>query len=452
MIVKPATYVQPATASPALANAAAAPAVSQQQPRLQALQILEKENRLLKLRLQQQQELMGEGFRAFQQSAEQLRIKIKGEAQSYLANIFESLPVGVIVTDLQGCITAINQAGTAMLGHPAKRLVGSLAEQTFDPLTLSAKSHHNNSHKRILPWSKPNGDVRILQISTTSLLSHGKPLGFILNLEDITLLKQLQEEAQRQERLAAMGQVAANIAHEIRNPLGGIELFASLIKKNLPATDQNQLLLTHISSAVANMNQLLTNVLQYTKPPKIQPRKVDLHQLLSEVIEFHRCMAQQNQVELHTHLGASKQFIRADASQLKQCAQNLLLNAIQAAENPACVTIRSHSKKLTAAKDLRLLQADKPLHVWEVQFLNNGGTIPSHTLKRIFDPFFSTKVHGTGLGLTIVQQIVRTHQGHISAKNIVGQGACFTLRIPAWQDQGDSSPQHHPMTPNPASI
>ncbi len=396
---------------------------------LKNLQRLEEENRMLKLRLQQQQELMSEGFLAFQQSAEELRIKIKGEAQNYLAHIFESLPVGVIVTSPQGRITAINQTGSALLGHKTPQLLGKSAQKLLKLPHSPKMAITKNARQHTITWQTPLHESRTIHISISPLLGSGKTLGFLLNMEDMTLIHKLKKEAQMQERLAAMGQVAAHISHEIRNPLGSIGLFTSLIQKNLPPDDNNQQLLTHISRGVSSMNHILTDLLQYTSPKKITLLKNDLNPLLTEIIDFNRYLATENHLLIKTNLDKKPQLINADNLQLKQCLQNLLLNAIQAAKQHATIQISSQTKTITETRQLRTLGLSQPASVCEIQIINESNNIPQHVIKQLFEPFFTTKTHGTGLGLTIAQQIIRQHQGDIFAQN-TPQGTCFTIRLP----------------------
>jgi signal transduction histidine kinase len=257
--------------------------------------------------------------------------------------------------------------------------------------------------------------------------------GYIVNVQDVTLLKKLEEQAARRDRFTAMGEMAANIAHEIRNPLGSIELFASLVKKGLPPKDDKLEYINHITNGVASMNHIISNLLEYTKPRPVALQKVDLHKLVEETVEFTRFSASQNQVQMGLSLKARQCRIHGDPELLKQVFHNLILNAVQAMPDGGALHIASRQRKLTnpdLLSRLSSVDAERQREVVELSFKDEGAGMPGEIRKQIFDPFFTTKARGTGLGLSIVHNIMESHRAVIDVESAARQGTTFVLMFP----------------------
>ena len=421
----------------------------------------------LEMELEQKNVLLEQGFAAFTQAAEKLQeshkwlqqkvaelnleleeknrelesnLAERENVKNYLSNIFESLPVGVFVTDLNGAVTSVNRAGLTMIGARAEALVGRsvnevMCAQVFSAAGGGKKFAAGFDAEEPITYHRPDGETLQMQVSLTPMMGDGRPLGYILNVQDVTLLKHLEEQAERRNRFTAMGEMAATIAHEIRNPLGSIELFASLVKKDLPEVDEKSALMNHISSGIASMNHIISNVLEYTKPRPVNLTRLDLHPLLREIGEFSRYMAQQNGVSIGFDLAPGTQWVLGDEDLLRQVFHNLLLNAVQAMPEGGVVTLSSRVRKLGKQKQLKRFgdvspKADNSLEVLEVEFADTGPGIPSELQKKIFDPFFSTRSRGTGLGLAIVHNIVEAHRATIDVESVIDEGTRFIFMFP----------------------
>ncbi|HUJ76847.1 MAG TPA: ATP-binding protein, partial [bacterium] len=225
-----------------------------------------------------------------------------------------------------------------------------------------------------------------------------------------------------------------NIAHEIRNPLGSIELFASLVRKGMAEGDERMTLMHHISSAITSMNHIISNVLEYSKPRSVSLQPMDLHALLRELDGFFRFMAGQNGVELVLALQAPQGQIRGDRELLKQALHNLLLNAVQAMPEGGTLTLSTRALSVTGPDVLsRFGQAahgHSALEVVQVQVQDTGVGMSPEMRGRIFDPFFTTRSRGTGLGLAIVHTIVEAHHGTIDVESQLNRGTTFALMFP----------------------
>ena len=259
------------------------------------------------------------------------------------------------------------------------------------------------------------------------------------NVQDVTLLKKLEEHGERQNRFTAMGEMAANIAHEIRNPLGSIELFASLLKKAISGEEEKATLVNHISSSVTSMNHIISNLLAYTKPRPVSPQRVDLHPLLREITELFQFFANQHQVESKLSLQAPRATVMGDREQLKQVFNNLIVNAVQSMPEGGELLLSTRAVAITDPRELARFGLDQPEQAARNGFIevvvhDTGAGIPKEVLRKIFDPFFTTKTRGTGLGLAIVHQIIVSHHATIDVDSRVDHGTQVIMTFPAVQE------------------
>ena len=366
----------------------------------------------------------------------------KERVKNYLSNIFESSAIGIIVTDLDGIITSINQTGLRMTGQKSEDFQGIFLNELFhaevlpENLSLQSLKTYQQVEEQELDYQRANGERLKLRLSISLMYSeNGNILGLIVNMQDITELKKLEAEADRKNRFTVMGEMAANMAHEIRNPLGSIELFSSLLKKETESEPSQQVLIEHISSAIKSMDHIISNLLEFTKPRPIKRKSIDLHVFLKDILNFSYHLAEHNQVSIKTEFSAKSTKIQGEVELLKQLFNNLLINAIQAMLEPGELSISTRSLKTKNKKILDRFQhlpgyRRTHLHLLEVTIRDTGGGMPPDVKKKIFDPFFSTKERGTGLGLAIVHKIIESHRGTIDVESEVNKGTCVTLMFP----------------------
>lgn len=287
-----------------------------------------------------------------------------------------------------------------------------------------------------LDFQRKNGSKIQLLFSISLMYSEfGDILGLIVNVQDITELKKLEAQAERKNRFTVMGEMAATIAHEIRNPLGSIELFASLLKKDLPADSSKQALLSHITSAIHSMNHIISNILEYTKPHLAFTKDIiEIHQFLYDVLDVSQYLAKPNHVQICEKFEAIETYVAGDKELLKQVFFNLMNNAVQAILESGSVTVSTRNIHANNEKLLRrfreFLGPAESLHLIEIRIQDTGLGMSPEVKKKIFDPFFTTKERGTGLGLAIVHNIVEAHNALIDVESEVDQGTQFTLLFP----------------------
>lgn len=222
---------------------------------------------------------------------------------------------------------------------------------------------------------------------------------------------------ERRNRLAALGEMAAGMAHEIRNPLGGIQLYASMLSADLADRPAALQVVRKISQGVNRLEGLVSQVLQFTREIRVNIATMDLAQTVNQAVEYAALRLGKRQIACQC-LGPTAMQIQADSNMLEQAILNVLLNAADAAPVEGRVTI-----------EYRGPSDEQEARQFVLSVEDTGPGVPAEMMDKIFNPFFTTKDDGTGLGLAIVHRIVEAHDGTIVVKNIPGSGARFEIRI-----------------------
>jgi len=348
----------------------------------------------------------------------------KESFRNYLKNILESLSNGVLVIDREARAAVCNPAAATLLGlcPDAVRSARSYRDLAIPPslegfITAARSSDTGPPPDAELHWNNLAGQQQFLSVSASAVSdAQGRNTGLTIVLKDITRLKELEIQNQRAKQLQAMGEMAVQLAHEIRNPLGSIELFASLLGNELKGQEDFKGWADQIVTGVKFLNNIVTNMLTFTRSSKPQTRPLDLSELILETLTFVEPVLQQRKIRLEKpEAGDSALLCMGDAGMLRQMFLNLFMNALQAMPESGQLAVR--------------IQPDQSGMV-RVEVEDSGIGIPSENLSRIFDPFFTTHEKGTGLGLALVHQIVEKHQGRIAANSEFGKGTQFTIWLP----------------------
>jgi PAS domain S-box-containing protein len=350
-------------------------------------------------------------------------LREKQEAQNHLRTILERLPCGVLVLDQQGDLTLCNPMASEVLKYTRRKSIKKgKCNRPF--LSSEMRSHLVSAACKQGPMAEieiPFTDgrrKRIVATSGTPLTdASGRRTGTLHIIRDVTEVKALQEQNKRIERLSAMGEMAVELAHEIRNPLGSIELFASLLVKEL--TGDPKRWADNIRVGIRSLNTIVCNMLQFAKPVSPAFESVDVHHVITEVLKFSDPILSQRRIQLKTDLAAAETMILADRELIKQMMLNLIFNAMKAMPAEGSLSIRTRNIETENAN-----QKSKKL---ELLIQDTGVGIPDENLNRIFDPFFTTNKNGTGLGLSVVHQIVEKHGGTIRVSSKVNLGTTFTI-------------------------
>jgi len=364
----------------------------------------------------------------------------KEEVKNYLNNILESLTTGVIVIDKQGRITTFNKTAGWITGLTPESCLGKPLKDLFhDDLFENMVSRLTKTGGNPLSLDREittaTGSKIHIQASASPVLDpDDTQIGSLLIVKDMTRIRHLEIEAQRNQRLRAMGEMAAGIAHEIRNPLGSIELFASLLKKDVEADEEKFKLVEHIRSGVKNMDRIISTLLLYAKSPRPSRQKCDIHQLLDTLLTGSTDIVIPDNIKIFRNFEDNTARANGDQELLKQVFSNLIRNAVQAM--PHGGELKLTTKKVSAPSNLSEVGNDHRQFI-TITVSDTGHGIPPDHLVKIFNPFFSTKDKGTGLGLSISHNIIKAHQGTIDAESEKGKLTTFIVKLPSWDDEFD---------------
>ncbi len=374
-------------------------------------------------------ETLQESYRALTARVEQLDLELAAtnealranlkeneEIKAHLTAILESLSTGVIVA-AAGIITRCNKAAERLLSVARGELVGERLEQVLARMRLDIDRY---------PVRAPAGVS--LAVSRAVLLdASGSPAGDILLLQDVSRLRTLEERVQRRDRLAAMGEMVGRIAHEIRNPLGSVELFASMLRKDLAHDPTHRRYAEHISVAVRAMDRLLANLLAYARPDCSRAGWHPVARILEEVLMLASHEIARAPISTRVRIDPAVTAIWCDVGPFKQALLNVCTNAAQAMPEGGVLSIEVTGESVEEGL-IRIAVADTGV-----------GIDPAHRT-RIFDPFFTTREEGTGLGLAIVHAIVDAHHGRVEIDSALGHGTTVTMLLPARPRAGGSPP------------
>ena len=333
--------------------------------------------------------------------------------QALHENVIHSISSGLITTGLDGRITLVNAAATRLLERTSAELLGTPVNQLFlDPLP-SVESQQLHGEVRFDPPTKFRKTLRV-RVSALSVPEKGD-LGYVYAFDDLTEIRRLEREVRMQDRLAAVGRLAAAIAHEIRNPLTSIAGSVSMLSALPEMNEDHRRLLDIVTRESQRLNAIITDFLAYSRTKKYQFDRTDLIRLVEDTLTLmdHRMTAEKTGIEIKRRFAVPEAWVLADGDKLKQVFWNLCENAVRAMKGGGT---------LTAA--IELLGDD-----WQVSFIDTGMGMTLQQIEKIFEPFQSNFEGGTGLGLAIVYQIVQAHEGKVWARSKPGQGTTFVLRL-----------------------
>ncbi len=347
------------------------------------------------------------------------------DARSLTENILNSITDGVIAVDRLARVTAINPAAQRMIGVTAAEVIGRPYRSLFDEQTgvsamLFDTLETGTQHIGVALDFPPPMRMRHVNVSSSLLRdSHGAAIGAVVVLNDLTEQRRLQTQILRADRLAALGELMAGMAHEIRNPLTSIRGFMQFLE-TCDDIGEWRRYAPLIVRQVDSLNRIVTELLEFgrPRPPTIQP--VQVNDLIREVLLLTGSMSN---IQLVLDLSADLPLIEADGEALKQVVLNLLINATQAITGMGTGTGTIRIATMMAS----MLDGDREA---VVTVTDDGVGIAPESVAKVFDPFFSTKANGTGLGLAMVHRIVDAHHGTIGLTSAPGSGTVVTLRLP----------------------
>jgi signal transduction histidine kinase len=349
--------------------------------------------------------------------------------RAYLSRTLECLPCGVLVVDEAHKLKLANSTALGLLGTrqaPRQTTMG-IAREVIEKLEATSSSQSAGA-EREWPVDTQEGQ-QFLAVSRTPLSGNGDSGGeWIFILRDITESKRLEKEREAARRNQDLAQMAMLLAHEIRNPLGSLELFAGLLAD---ATGDRPVLhkwVEQVQGGLRTLSATVNNVLQFHSEPRSELSSVNVVRLLSETMEFLQPLARQRGMRLDFGAHDSEVLLLADAHRLQQVFINLALNAFRAMSPGGVLRLSVHCG--SQADDLPI----------RVVFRDEGVGIPSPQLARIFEAGFTTNPGSPGLGLALAKKVLEQHHGKISAESVPGNGTTFTLSFPRSGAGDESSP------------
>jgi two-component system sensor histidine kinase PilS (NtrC family) len=331
-------------------------------------------------------------------------------------NIIHSISSGLITTGLDGRITLVNGAAQRLLERTLAELVGTPVHKLFlDPLP-NLESQQAHGEVRFDAPTKFRKTVRV-RVATLTVPERGD-LGYVYVLDDLTEIRRLEREVRMQDRLAAVGRLAAAIAHEIRNPLTSIAGSVSMLSGVPEMNEDHRRLLDIVTRESQRLNSIITDFLAYSRTKQYHFDKVDLVLLVEDTLTLmqHRMTAENTGITIERRFAASHAWTIADGDKIKQVFWNFCENAVRA--------MKGVQGGGTLAVAVESIGDD-----WQVGFTDTGAGMSPQQIEKIFEPFQSNFEGGTGLGLAIVYQIVQAHGGKVWARSKPGQGTTFVLRL-----------------------
>jgi two-component system, NtrC family, sensor histidine kinase PilS len=334
--------------------------------------------------------------------------------QALHENIVQSMSGGVITTAMDGRITLVNRAGQQLLESSEQELRGRSVVDLFQDPLPHVGTARSDAEVRYVSASGFRKTFRIT-VSALNVTARGD-VGFIYTFDDLTEIRRLEREVRMQDRLAAVGRLAAAIAHEIRNPLTSIAGSVSMLSDAAALNDEQRQLLQIVTRESDRLNNIITDFLAYSRGKQYRFERVNLVPLLEDTLTLldHRLTAENSGIRVARNFAASESWVLADGDKLKQVFWNFCENAVRA------------MKKTGGTLTVSVVERGSN---WEMGFTDTGPGINPQQTEKIFEPFQSNFEGGTGLGLAIVYQIVQAHEGKVWARSEVGKGTSFVVRL-----------------------
>ena len=351
------------------------------------------------------------------------------EEKIFRQSLIESLASGLISLDFDGRITFLNEAAEKILGYKREEVMGAalsalIGEEQVKAFRIGLSPEKEASPRQRGRWRTQGGQKTAMEFTLSPHLSpRGEVLGAVISFQDVTQEDRMREDMGRVERLAALGTMAAGIAHEIRNPLANIRIAVQALDRQLPVQHAHRDSPQKIIKEIDRLSQILHDFLAFARPPKPNRQPAPLTAIIDEVALLLKEQVAKGGVMIVREYAPDLPEVLVDKALVQQVFVNLLLNAIQAMPGGGeiVISVQELSDPEKEGAESRFLQ---------VRLRDSGPGIPAQNLERIFDPFYTTKAQGTGLGLSVVHQILREHEGRISVESEPGRGTAFIIHLP----------------------
>jgi PAS domain S-box-containing protein len=359
--------------------------------------------------------------------------------QRFKEFILESIPGGLVTVDLHGQMTTVNRAAQDMLGYRSCEMIGQPAHTFFPERIVQHVIHTGLAQREILSVAGERDQERTLDATFLPLRNDREQvIGALITFSDVTIVRRLEEEKRRLDRLASLGEMAASVAHEVRNPLASIKTSMQMLLDDLagestgmagksgagPVDDDMLDSVRVVLKEVERLDSIVRDLLLFSRPRSLHPTECNVGDICERVLSLIKAHCVEAGVIVHrAYLDAP--LILVDIAQLEQVLLNLCINAVQAMREGGILTISCQVRQ-TPASD-----APRRAGSWlEITVNDTGPGIAVDQIDRIFQPFYTTKAHGIGLGLPISRRLVEDHHGILSVESRPGFGASFSIQLP----------------------
>jgi two-component system, sporulation sensor kinase E len=350
------------------------------------------------------------------------------QEKGFLETVFNSIQEGIIVTDSKGRITYLNDAACDLFGLEAEDSLGKRLDERVRGLDWESLSRSEVAVSRDMEIFYPAN--RFINFYIVPLLIErrsagdkidiaAEPVGHAIILRDITESRRSEQQTIESERLNALTLLAAGVAHEIGNPLNSLNIHLQLIEREAGKLDRAKRAKLQESVAVARgevnrLDSIISQFLRAIRPTRPQLRSENVNAIVEEAVRFFAPEIKDRDIVVEQELRSDLPLLELDRDQMKQAFYNVIKNSFEAMKRRGILRIR------TDMDDSHVI----------VRFTDSGGGISPENLSRVFEPYFTTKASGTGLGLLIVRRIVREHGGELSIESSEGKGLTLTIRLP----------------------
>jgi two-component system sensor histidine kinase HydH len=335
----------------------------------------------------------------------------------YTENVIESMPDGLLTLDVESKIISCNSKAEELLGHTQTEIEGKEIESILSPFPIKQLQQQKELLEQLVVSSQEGGEEMAMKISASQLLDpEGKRMGTVLMLRDMREIRRMEKQLERARRMAALGGMAAGIAHEIRNPLGTLRGFAQFFGSQAEKKSESRQYADLMVSEVDRLNQTISGLLQFARPREPNIIQIDVERLFRKTEQLMQADFNGHSVSLQIEYADNRKDIKlsADPDLLLQVLLNLLKNAINASSPGGKVILKIWQDEQTV----------------RIQVRDNGQGMDKEEQERMFDPFFTTRKKGTGLGLAVSHQIIEQHDGCFEVQSTPEKGTAITIILP----------------------
>jgi len=362
------------------------------------------------------------------------------QLEAFNRNIIQSLDSGLLTIDLNGNINFLNRTAEKILNGGGESLKDTSIYRLFPNISEMLEKVESKVSESSLDYQRYetlltdyDGRKLYLGFSISPLTDpEGSLIGHTLIFQDITKFKEMEEQMKRVDKMAAVGLLAAGMAHEIRNPLASLSGSVQMLNTELNLDDHQQRLMEITLREAERLNTLITDFLLFAQPPQTHKILTPIGRVLEETLDlFIHSPSFHDGIRILRPSGQEKIRASVDPDQMKQVFWNLFINAAQSMSNGGKIEVQLGKGKAPRGTTLSLSSQLKAKEWIKISITDSGNGIALEEKEKIFEPFFTTKENGTGLGLSVVHKIIENHQGSIKVESELGRGSTFTIFLPA---------------------